>query len=64
VLKKDLKNVSERNCPFSNLKIEKVYSLPKDTAEIETGIAEKSSLWGPGKQTAKTWFGLEKWKEN
>jgi hypothetical protein len=29
------------------------------TAEIETGMAEKSSP-GPGKQTAKTWFGLEK----
>ncbi len=45
VLKKDLKNVSEKNCPFSKLKIYKVYkfSLPKDTAE-----------------TAKTWFGLEK----
>jgi hypothetical protein len=27
--------------------------------EIETGMAEKSAL-GPGKQTAKTWFGLEK----
>jgi hypothetical protein len=42
VLKKDLKNVSERNCPFSNLKNLKstqADSLPKDTAEIETGIA-------------------------
>jgi hypothetical protein len=54
------------NCPLSNFKILKVYkligrgSLPKGTAEIKTGIAEKSSL-GPGKQTAKlAWFGLEK----
>ncbi len=51
LLKKDLKNVSERNCPFNNLD-----SLPKDTAEIETGMAVKSSLGlGPGKQTV--WFG-------
>jgi hypothetical protein len=27
VLEKALKNVSERNCPISNLKIEKVYKL-------------------------------------
>ncbi len=27
VLEKDLKNVSERNCPFRNLKILKVYKL-------------------------------------
>jgi len=31
-------------------------SAVKETAEIETGMAEKSR-W---KQTAKTWFGLEK----
>jgi hypothetical protein len=24
---------------------------------------EKSPALGPGKQTAKTWFGLEKWKK-
>jgi hypothetical protein len=48
--------VSERNCPFSNLKIEKVYKLiPKDTAEIETGMAEKSSLGTGGNNLA--WFG-------
>jgi hypothetical protein len=35
-----------------------VDSLPKDTAEIETGMAEKSSI-GPGKQIAKTCFDLE-----
>jgi hypothetical protein len=34
VLAKNLKNVSERNCPFRNLY----------TAEIGTGMAEKSSL--------------------
>jgi hypothetical protein len=33
--------------------------LSKDTAEIETGVTEKSSL-GPGKQAAKTWFSLDK----
>ncbi len=27
-------------------------------------LAEKSSWVGPGKQTAKTWFGLEKKDEN
>jgi hypothetical protein len=35
----------------------------KDTAEIEKRMAEKSIPIRPGKQT-KTWFGLEKWKEN
>jgi hypothetical protein len=49
VLEKDLKNVSER----------KRESLPKGNAEIETGMAESPALGG-GKQTAKTWFGLEK----
>jgi hypothetical protein len=50
------------NCPFSNLKINlksmQVDSLPKDTAEIEIGVAEKSS---PGtRQTVGknlVWFG-------
>ncbi len=54
---KDLKNVSERNCPFSNLKIFKsvqVDSLPKGTAEIETGMAERSSL---GTRQNLVWFG-------
>ncbi len=62
VLEKDLKNVSERSCSFSNVKILKsisVDSLPKDTAEIDAGITESPAL-GPGKQMAKTWFGLEK----
>ena len=37
VLEKDLRMCQRGNCPFSNLKIKKaqVYSLPKDTAEIE-----------------------------
>jgi hypothetical protein len=30
----------------------------KETADFETGMAGKAEL-GPGKQTAKTWFGLE-----
>jgi hypothetical protein len=53
--------VSERNFLFSNLKILKVYKLiglPKDTADIETGMAEKSSLGA--RQTAGknlVWFG-------
>ncbi len=35
-----------------------VDSLPKDTVEIETGMAESPALGG--KQMAKAWFGLEK----
>jgi hypothetical protein len=33
------------NCPFSTIKYKSIYddSLPKDTAKIETGMAEKSS---------------------
>jgi hypothetical protein len=57
VLEKDLKNVSEKTANLATLKVD---SLPIDTAEIETGMAEKSLALGPGKQTAKTWFGLEK----
>jgi len=34
--------------------------LVKETAEIETGMAEKSSVDRAGKGTAKTRFGLEK----
>ena len=40
VLEKDLKNVSEETENLATLKVD---SLPKDTAEIETGMAEKSS---------------------
>jgi hypothetical protein len=50
------------NCPFSNFKIFKyiqIDNLRKDTTEIETGMAEKSS-WDQANKTAKTWFGLEK----
>jgi hypothetical protein len=32
--------------------------------QSKTGMADKSSCMGPGKHTAKTRFGLEKWKEN
>jgi hypothetical protein len=62
VLKKDLKNVSERNCPFSNLKIYKVYKLIASLKTLQRLKQEwqKSPAMGPGKQTAKTWFGLEK----
>jgi hypothetical protein len=49
------------NCPFcnvKNLKSMQVDSLPKDTAEIETGIAGKSS---PGTRQTDgnnlVWFG-------
>jgi len=31
----------------------------KETAEIETGMAENSS-WDQANRAAKTWFGLEK----
>jgi hypothetical protein len=42
VLKNDLNNVSERKLPRKSKKYI-IDSLPKDTSEIETGIAEKSS---------------------
>jgi hypothetical protein len=62
VLEKDLKNVSERNCPFRNLKILKVYKLIAflKTQQRLKQEWKKSPGLGPGKQTAKTWFGLEK----
>ncbi len=61
-LKKDLKNVLERNCPFSNLKIYKVYKLIAFLKTLQRLKQEwqKSPAMGPGKQTAKTWFGSEK----
>jgi hypothetical protein len=37
----------------------KADSFPKDSAEIETGMAEKSSP-GTRQTDGKTWFGLEK----
>jgi hypothetical protein len=63
VLKKDLKNVSERNCPFSNLKILQVYKLIAFLNILQRLKQEwqKSPALEPGKQTAKTWFGLEKY---
>jgi hypothetical protein len=54
--------VREKTALLATLKSKKVYkyiSLPRDTAEIGTGMAKKSSP-RPGKQTAKTGFGLEK----
>jgi hypothetical protein len=65
VIKKDLKNVSERNCPFSNLKFSKVYKLIAflKTLQRLKQKWQKSPALRPGKQTAKTWFVLEKSKK-
>jgi hypothetical protein len=54
------------NCPFSNLKILKAYKLIAFLKTLQRLIQEwqKSPALGQGKQTAKTWFGLEKEKEN
>ncbi len=61
VFEKVLKNVSERRLPIEqplNLKNMQVDSLREDTAEIETGMAEKSS---PGTRQTDgknlIWFG-------
>jgi hypothetical protein len=52
--------VREETAHLTTLKSKSRYvdNLPKDTAEIETGMTESPAL-GPGKQTVK-WFGLEK----
>jgi hypothetical protein len=63
VLKKDLKNVSERNLPFSNLKNLRLIAFLKTLQRLKQEW-HKSPALGPGKQTAQTWFGLEKYKEN
>jgi hypothetical protein len=50
------------NCPFSNLKIQKVCKLIavlKTLARLKQEW-QKSPALGPVKETAKTWFGLEK----
>ncbi len=62
VLKKDLKNVSEKKCPFRNLKIQIVHKLIAFLKTLQKLKQEwqKSPALEPGKQTAKTWFGLEK----
>jgi hypothetical protein len=62
ILEKDFKNFSERNCPFSNLKILKVCKLIAFLKTLQRLKQEwqKSPALVPGKQTAKTWFGLEK----
>jgi hypothetical protein len=56
----------EINVDILNLKefnlitfLKRLQKLKHESAEIETGMAEKSRQ-GPDKQTAKTWFGLEK----
>jgi hypothetical protein len=56
VLEKDLKTVSERKCPFSNLKILKVYKLIAYLKTLQRLKQEwqKSPAIGPGKQTVKT----------
>jgi hypothetical protein len=53
------------NCPFSNLKIysNKLIAF-LETLQILEQEWQKSPALGPGKQTAKTVFSLEKWKEN
>jgi hypothetical protein len=55
VLENDLKNVSERNCPFCNLKISKVYKLIAFLKALQRLKHEwqKSPALGPGKQAAK-----------
>ncbi len=51
------------NCTFSNLffksKNIQVDNLLKETAEIESGMAGKSSWDQANRETAKTWFGFE-----
>jgi hypothetical protein len=57
--------VREQAAHVATLKSKSIYvvNLLKETAEIETGMAEKSS-WDQANRQAKTWFGSEKWKEN
>ncbi len=52
LLEKDLNNVLI-TC------LKRLQKLKQETAENETGMAEKSR-WGPGKQTAKTWRNRKK----
>jgi hypothetical protein len=56
----DLKNVSERKLPKATLNLKSILvdSLSKDTAEIETGMAERSST-GTRQTDGKilVWFG-------
>jgi hypothetical protein len=40
-----------------------VDNLLKETADFETGMAEKVG-WDQAKKGGKTWFDLEKYKEN
>jgi hypothetical protein len=50
------------NCPFSNLKSRK-YAFLKTLQRLKQEW-QKSPALGAGKQMAKTWFVLEKKKEN
>jgi hypothetical protein len=54
------------NCPFSILKIYKVYKLIAFLETLQRLDQEwkKSPALGPGKQTAKTGISLEKWRGN
>jgi hypothetical protein len=61
VLKKESKNVSERSCPFSNLKIYKVYKLVafKKTLQRFKQEWQKKSSFGTRQTDGKNlvWFG-------
>ncbi len=50
------------NSPFTNLKIKKVCKFRAFLKKLQRLKQEwqKCPPLGPGKQTAKTWFGLEK----
>jgi hypothetical protein len=54
--------VREETARLATLKSKKYISI-KDTAEIKTGMAEKSSP-GTRQTDTKTWFDLEEQKEN
>jgi hypothetical protein len=62
VLEKDFKNVSERKLSIwqpEKLKIFKLIAFLKTLQRLKQEW-QKSLALGPGKQTVKTWFGLEK----
>jgi hypothetical protein len=50
------------NCPFSNLKIQKVYKLISFLKTLQRLKQEwqRNPALGPVKQITTTWFGLEK----
>ncbi len=60
-LDKDLKNVLERyTAHLATLKSKQYISVFLKTLQRLKQEWQKSPASGPGKQTAKTWFGLEK----